>query len=147
MASEPVEKKGLWREFKEFAFKEDVLDLGVAFIFGIAFNAVVKSLVDDVLMQIVAAIGGGAKSFNAKFFMIHHQAIRYGAFLSALINFLIIAATLFVIVKVANTMRELRRHGDAGPPEQRDCPYCATEISAKASRCPHCTSELAPLAA
>ena len=86
----------------------NVLDLAVAVVIGVAFNAVVNSLVDDVLMQIIAAIVG-EPNFNNLNFTLNDGIIYYGRFLTALINFLIIAATLFVIIKAFEEMQKRRR--------------------------------------
>src|SRR6187431_1419585 len=88
----------LLKDFREFVMRGNVLDLAVAVVLGIAFNAVVNSLVNDVIMQVIAAIVG-KPDFNALTFTIGEGVIFYGRFLTALVNFLIIAATLFVIIR------------------------------------------------
>jgi large conductance mechanosensitive channel len=98
----------LWVDFKKFIMRGNVLDLAVAVVIGVAFNAVVTSLVNDVIMQIVAAIVG-KPNFNNLTFTINGGVIRYGSFLTALINFLIIAVTLFVIIKAFEQMQKRRR--------------------------------------
>ena len=98
----------LAKDFRDFIMRGNVLDLAVAVVIGVAFNAVVNSLVDDVLMQIIAAIVG-EPNFNDLTFDLNGSAIRYGAFLTALINFLIIAATLFVIIKAFEEMQKRRK--------------------------------------
>ena len=98
----------LAKDFRDFIMRGNVLDLAVAVVIGVAFNAVVNSLVDDVLMQIIAAIVG-EPNFNDLTFDLNGSAIRYGAFLTALINFLIIAATLFVVIKAFEEMQKRRR--------------------------------------
>ena len=98
----------LAKDFRDFIMRGNVLDLAVAVVIGVAFNAVVNSLVDDVIMQIVAAIVG-EPSFNDLTFDLNGSAIRYGAFLTALINFLIIAATLFVVIKAFEEMQKRRK--------------------------------------
>ena len=98
----------LAKEFRDFIMRGNVLDLAVAVVIGVAFNAVVNSLVNDVLMQIVAAIVG-EPDFTDLTFDLNGSAIRYGAFLTALINFLIIAATLFVIIKSFEEMQKRRK--------------------------------------
>src|SRR5947207_1254723 len=96
------------KDFRDFAMRGNVLDLAVAVVIGVAFNAVVRSLVDDVIMQIIAAIVG-KPNFNALTFSIGEGIIRYGRFLTALIQFLIIAATLFVIVRSFEELQRRRR--------------------------------------
>ena len=100
--------KGLLGDFRKFIMKGNVLDLAVAVIIGIAFNAVVNSLVNDVIMQIIAAIFG-KPNFDALTFTIGDGAIYYGRFLTALVNFLIIAATIFVIVRAFEEMQKRRK--------------------------------------
>ena len=98
----------LAKDFRDLIMRGNVLDLAVAVVIGVAFNAVVNSLVDDVLMQIIAAIVG-EPNFNDLTFDLNGSAIRYGAFLTALINFLIIAATLFVVIKAFEEMQKRRK--------------------------------------
>jgi large conductance mechanosensitive channel len=102
--------KNLLKEFREFAFKSNVIDLAVAVVIGVAFNAVVTSLVNDVIMPIVAAIIG-KPNFNDLVITLGGTPVYYGRFLTALLNFLIIAATLFVIIRSFEQMqkRALRR--------------------------------------
>ena len=97
-------------DFRKFIMRGNVLDLAVAVVIGVAFNAVVTSLVNDVIMQIIAAIVG-KPNFNDLTFTIGDGIIYYGRFLTALINFLIIAATLFVIIKAFEEMQKRRRRG------------------------------------
>ena len=100
--------KGLLSDFRKFVMRGNVLDLAVAVIIGIAFNAVVNSLVNDVIMQIIAAIVG-KPNFNDLTFTLGDGIIYYGKFLTALINFLIIAATLFVIIRSFEELQKRRR--------------------------------------
>jgi large conductance mechanosensitive channel len=124
------------REFKEFALKGNLIDLAVAFILGVTFAAVVTSFVDDIIMPIVGAVVSD-KSFADLTFEIAGVDIRYGSFLTVLLNFLIVAWILFLIVKAANRMK--------GPQAATttECPYCITSIPIGATRCPSCTSEVA----
>ncbi len=100
--------KGLLSDFRKFIMRGNVLDLAVAVIIGIAFNAVVNSLVNDVIMQIIAAIVG-KPNFNDLTFKLGDGIIYYGRFLTALINFLIIAATLFVIIRSFEALQKRRK--------------------------------------
>ena len=100
--------KGLLGDFRKFIMRGNVLDLAVAVIIGIAFNAVVNSLVNDVIMQIIAAIVG-KPNFNDLTFKLGDGIIYYGKFLTALINFLIIAATLFVIIRAFEELQKRRK--------------------------------------
>jgi large conductance mechanosensitive channel len=108
------------KEFKEFINRGNVVDLAVAVVLGAAFGAVVTSFVDDVLMQIIAAIGG-EPDFSALTLDIGDGVIRYGAFLTAVISFLIIAWAVFLVVKALNKMQNLRARGET-PVEEEPAP-------------------------
>ena len=126
--------------FKEFILRGNVIDLAVALVIGAAFGAVVTSFVNDVLMQIIAAIGG-QPDFGSLSFKIGQGVIKYGAFLNALITFLLVAAAIyFVVVMPMNKLAERRAKGQ--DPTTKECPHCLSEIPVGATRCPHCTSEL-----
>lgn len=101
------------KEFKQFIERGNVLDLAVAVILGVAFNDVVKSFTNDVLMQIIAVITGGNRANFDFSVTLNDVDIRYGAFLTALVNFLIIAFAAFLIVKAIQTAQGLRRTKDA----------------------------------
>ena len=136
--------KNLLAEFKAFAFKGNVVELAVAVILGLAFNTIVQSLTNDVLMQIIAGIFG-QPNFAKLSFGLGDAQIRYGAFLNAVVNFVLVAAVLFFVVKVAN--RALRPKGaPETPPTTRECPYCKTAIPITATRCGACTSQVEPVA-
>src|SRR3954471_19881543 len=107
----------LVKDFRDFVMRGNVLDLAVAVVIGVAFNAVVNSLVNDVLMQFIAAIVG-KPNFNALTFTIGEGVIYYGRFLTALINFLIIAATLFVIIRSFEELEKRRRRGEVEVPDE-----------------------------
>jgi large conductance mechanosensitive channel len=96
-------------DFRKFIMRGNVLDLAVAVVIGVAFNAVVNSLVNDVIMQLIAAIVG-KPNFNRLHFVLNDAVIRYGSFLTALINFLIIAATLFVVIKSFEQLQKRRKN-------------------------------------
>ena len=98
----------LWEDFRKFIMRGNVLDLAVAVVIGVAFNAMVNSLVNDVIMQVIAAIFG-KPNFDQLTFTINDGVIYYGRFLTALVNFLIIAATLFVVIKAFEEMQKRRR--------------------------------------
>jgi len=98
----------LWEDFRKFVMRGNVLDLAVAVIIGVAFNAVVNSLVNDVIMPLVAAVFGEA-NFDKLTFTVNGGIIHYGKFLTAVVNFLIIAVTLFVIIKAFEEMQKRRR--------------------------------------
>lgn len=129
----------LLHDFRSFVLRGNLLELAVAFVLGLAFAAVVTSFVNDVIMQIVAAIVG-KPDFSALTFSIGKGVIRYGAFLTALVTFLLIAAVLFLIVRAVQRF---------SPPkaEARDCPNCMSSIPQGAAVCPFCTRDVAPLLA
>lgn len=104
------------QEFKDFINRGNVLDLAVAVVLGAAFGAVVTSFVDDVLMQVIAALGG-QPDFSALTIEIGDGVIRYGAFLTTVISFVIIAFSVFLIVKAVNSMRKPGEEVEVGPTE------------------------------
>ena len=127
--------------FRDFIMRGNVVDLAVAVVIGAAFGAVITSFVNDVLMQIIAAIGG-QPDFSSLSFKIGEGVVKYGSFLNALITFLLIAAAVyFVVVLPMNKLAERRAKGQ--DPTTKECPHCLSEIPVGATRCPHCTSELA----
>jgi len=130
------------REFREFVMRGNVIDLAVAVVIGAAFGSVVTSLVDDVLMQIIAAIGG-QPDFSGISFTVNDSEIRIGAFINAVVSFLVVAAAIFfLVVKPMNALMERVRRGEATPdPTTGVCQFCKTEVPLEATRCPHCTSE------
>jgi large conductance mechanosensitive channel len=135
------------REFRDFVMRGNIVDLAVAFIAGVAFSAVVNSLVKDVIMQIVAAVVG-EPDFSSLTLVVNGSEIRYGTFLTVLTNFLLtMAAVFFLLVKPVNalTLRLTGPEDDAGP-AQRECPQCLSQVHAAARRCAYCTSELQPVA-
>ncbi|MGH8908869.1 MAG: large conductance mechanosensitive channel protein MscL [Egibacteraceae bacterium] len=117
-------------EFKEFAFRGNMLDLAVGIILGVAFGGVVNSLAEDVLLNVVAAIAG-EPDFSQLTLQLGRGVIRYGEFLTTVINFLIVAFALFLIVRPINRAQAYK-----------ECPYCLKEINADAARCSFCTSRL-----
>ena len=139
-------------EFKEFINKGNVMDLAVGVIIGGAFQAIVNSLVNDLLMPILGAITGGVHFESWKVTLgageLENPAtLTYGNFIAALINFLLMAIVLFLIVKILNRTRStIESIGSSDKEEEnpttKKCPYCKSEIDIEATRCPHCTSEL-----
>src|SRR6059036_3400228 len=129
------------REFKQFLFRGNIVDLAVAIVVGTAFVALVNAFVADILTPIVAAIFG-KPDFSGLTFHINGSTFLYGDFLNALITFVSVAAAVFFFVVVpVNALTALRKQ-DA---TLRPCPECLTEIPAKATRCRACTAEVAPL--
>lgn len=146
----------MFKEFKEFVMRGNVLDLAVGIIIGGAFGTIVKSLVDDVIMPPIGLALGNV-DFADLFLMLkagptaappyatlaEAQAagavtINYGLFVNAIITFLIVALAVFLIVRAANRLRPPQ----AAPVTTKDCPYCRLAIPIGATRCPQCTSEL-----
>ena len=145
----------MFKEFKEFAMRGNVLDMAVGIIIGAAFGQIVNSFVQDVLMPPIGRLIGHV-DFSNRFVSlsgVHYDTIaaakaagaatlNYGLFLNTLINFLIVAFAVFLLVRQVN--RFAPKPAPAAPPAMRDCPYCLTPIPAAATKCAHCTSELRP---
>ena len=131
--------KNFFEEFKAFAMRGNVLDMAVGVVVGSAFTAIVNSLVNDIISPIIGLF------FNADFsdvvIQIGDVGIGVGAFLNAIINFLIVAFVLFVTIKAINMLHK-KPAEEPKEPTTKKCPYCQSEISIKAVRCPHCTSKL-----
>lgn len=158
----------MWKEFKEFALKGNIMDLAVGVIIGGAFQKIVTSLVNDIIMPFIAMFTGNV-DYNDLVFTFNNASIKYGSFLTTVIDFLIVAFSLFLFIKYINKLNKkleqakLEQLNKLGPineklnlpkkkkkkkeepvpePTSKLCPYCYTEISIKATRCPHCTSQL-----
>ena len=137
-----VMKKFL-NEFKAFIMRGKVLDLAVAVIIGAAFQAIISSLVDDIISPILGLFGG--IDFKSFVLDINGVQIKYGSFITAVINFLIMAFVIFLIIKGIAKVSELgkklaKKEEEEEAPTTKKCPYCCSEIDIKATRCPHCTS-------
>jgi large conductance mechanosensitive channel len=127
--------------FRAFIFRGNVLDLAVAVVIGAAFNQIVNSLVANIITPLVGAIGG-VPDFSNLTVTINNSVIHYGAFLNALISFLITASVIyFLIVKPINTLME-RVSPTPPQPDATVCPHCLREVAPQATRCPSCTSWL-----
>ena len=130
-----------FKEFKEFAMRGNVMNLAVGIIIGVAFQDLVSSLTDNILSPIIGLFLN--QNFDAWQFSIFGVDIRYGAFITSIINFIIMAFVIFLIVKLMNRITCIsKKPEEAAPPTTRGCPFCTTEISIKATRCPACTSQL-----
>jgi large conductance mechanosensitive channel len=123
------------KEFKEFVGKGNLIEIAVGLILALAFAAVVTAFT-NVVMSFVGAIFGGDVSFDRLVWVVNGTPIPYGAFLTQLVNFLIVAFILFLIVKAYHRMKE---SPDA---TTKSCPFCRADIAIAASRCPACTSQL-----
>ena len=142
----------MWKEFRSFIMKGNIVQIAVAFIIGAAFGALVKSFVFDIIMPLVGKAVGNV-DFGSLYINLSGvnyptvtaareagaAAIYYGTFINVLISFLIIAFVMFLVVKAAAKMEKPK---EAGAPTTKTCPYCKTEIPLDAVRCPHCTAEL-----
>lgn len=128
----------MFKEFKEFVMRGNVLDLAVGVIIGGAFGKIVGSLVNDILAPVIGLLFGRI-DFSEQALVVGETAVKWGAFLQSIIDFLIIAFVIFLIVKSANRMKKAPPPAD---PTTKDCPHCFSVISIKAARCPNCTSEL-----
>ncbi len=139
----PTMKKAL-AGFKEFISRGSVVELAVAVVIGAAFSAVITAFVAGMLTPLIALIFG-KPSFSALVLTISGTQFLYGSFLTEVINFLIIAATIYFFVIVPlNRMQEKRATGE--PPSGRDCPECLSSVPIAARRCSHCTTPLIPQA-
>lgn len=130
----------MFKEFKQFIMKGNVIDLAVGIIIGAAFGKIVASLVGDVLMPIIGLKLGGI-NVSGLSIGIGDAVIKYGAFLQTVIDFLIIAFSISLLIKGINKLRKKPVEAPKEP-TTKICPYCFTEIPIKAIRCPNCTSEL-----
>lgn len=151
----------MWSEFKKFAFRGNVMDMAVGVMIGGAFNSIVSSLVNDVFMPLFGLILNTA-TLNAKYIVLKGRefveagmtaaeataagasVMTYGAFVSAVLNFLIMVVIVFFIVKLINKLKTIGHKPveEEPAPEPRLCPYCKSVIADDATRCPHCTSQL-----
>lgn len=148
--------KKFLEEFKIFIMRGNVMDLAVGVIIGGAFQAIINSLVNDILMPVISLITGGI-DFSNWFIQLGGSeqyatlaaaqeagvaTLAYGNFITAFINFLIMAFVIFSIVKTLNTLDARRHPKEDAAPTAKKCPYCQSEIDIQATRCPHCTSIL-----
>ncbi len=142
----------MWKEFKGFIVKGNLVQIAAAFIMAVAFAAVVNSFVNDLIMPIVGKLVGNVDFANLYVNLSGQSyesaaaaraagaaAIYYGAFINVLVNFLIIALVVFLAIKAYG---RLEKPKVAPVPTTKDCPFCMTQIPLKATRCPHCTSDL-----
>lgn len=129
-------------EFKQFISRGNVLDLAVGVIIGGAFKGVVDSLTGNIIQPLIDCIGGA--EVQGEIPLTGDISIKYGAFLSSVINFLIMAFVVFCIVKLFNKMKEIadKEMNIVHEATTKKCPYCKSEIAIDATRCPHCTSKL-----
>lgn len=129
-------------EFKKFISKGNVMDMAVGIIIGGAFTSIVSSLVNDIINPLLGLFGG--MNFDQLAWNITGDVtLYYGKFITAVVNFLIMAFIVFILVKAMNTaVSKFQKKEEAKAPTTKTCPYCKSEIALDATRCPHCTSEL-----
>ena len=148
----------MFKEFKEFAMRGNVIDLAVGIVIGTAFGTIVKSLVSDIIMPPIGFLLGkvdftnlfivlkaGVKAATPYTSLTEAQAagavtINYGMFINTIINFIIIAFAIFMVIRSMNKFK--KPEAIPAEPTTKDCPYCLISVPIKATRCPHCTSEL-----
>lgn len=152
------------KEFKEFAMKGNIMDLAIGVVIGGAFQKIVNSLVIDIIMPTISILTGKV-DFSDMVLTIGNVSIKYGNFITTIVNFLIIAFSLFLVVRYINKLDRLKDLGEniaskvdkkgklkkykkdktpekPSEPTAKTCPYCLSEVKYKATKCPHCTSEL-----
>ncbi|MEE1312234.1 MAG: large conductance mechanosensitive channel protein MscL [Lachnospiraceae bacterium] len=147
--------KKFLNEFKEFAVRGNMIDLAVGIIVGGAFTTIVNSLVNDVINPILGLVigkidfsslfitlDGGAYKSLAEAEQAGAAVLKYGSFISNVINFIIMAFVVFLLVKGINFLRTPKKEEIKEEPTTKTCPYCKSEIAIEAVRCPHCTSEI-----
>ncbi len=136
--------KKFFQEFKEFISKGNVMDLAVGVIIGGAFSGIVTSLTENIINPLINCIGGA--EIQGKIHLIGDNYIDYGAFISAIINFIIMAFIIFCIVKGVNKAMSMGKKkeepAEEAAPTTKICPFCKSEIPVDAVKCCHCTSDI-----
>ena len=133
--------KKFFSEFKEFVMRGNVMDLAVGVIIGGAFSAIVTSLTDDIISPLLGLIGG--MDFSDLVIQIGDVQVRYGAFITAIINFLIMALVIFLMVKAINKAMSIgKKKEEEAAPTTKKCPHCCEEVNINATKCPHCTGDI-----
>ena len=148
----------MWKEFRDFIARGNVIDLAVGVIIGAAFGKIVTTLVEGVLMPPIG-LALGRIDFSSLFYVLDASrgvpasladaktkgipVVAYGQLMNDVVNFLIVAAAVFLLVKQVNRIKSsMDKPAPSASPSTRECPYCASTISIKAKRCPQCTSQL-----
>lgn len=149
------------KEFKKFALKGNIVDMAIGVVIGGAFQKIVNSLVNDIIMPAISVLTGKV-DFSDMVFTVGNASIKYGNFITTVVDFLIIAFSIFIVMKYINKLNRIKEIGDLAAskldkkgkyikhkeeeepkePETKICPYCLTEVKYHATRCPHCTSDL-----
>ena len=142
----------MFKDFKEFAIKGNMLDLAIGVIIGGAFGKIITSIVNDIIMPLFSLLTGKIDFTNLFYAFDGNNykkladakaagvaTLNYGLFITSVIDFLIVAFTIFIVVKQLN---RFKKKEEPVAPKTKDCPYCKTGISIEATRCPNCTSQL-----
>jgi len=132
--------KKFFEEFKAFALRGNVIDLAVGVIIGGAFQSIVASLVDDIISPLIGCVAN--TDLSDMEVIVAGATVRYGAFITAIINFIIMVFIIFMLVKSINAISNIGKKKEEAAPTTKTCPFCQSEISIKAVKCPHCTSEV-----
>lgn len=127
-------------EFKEFAMQGNVLDMAIGIVIGAAFTAIITALVDDIISPLVGLFV--KVDFLKLVATVMGVDIRYGAFIMAVVNFLIVALVLFLVIRAFNKANAKGKKEEETTPSVKICPFCKSEINVDAVRCPHCTSSV-----
>lgn len=148
----------MFKEFKEFALKGNVIDLAVGLIIGAAFGGIVKSLVEDIIMPLIGQLIGKV-DFTNLYILIADGKVpspyasladakaagavtwNYGLFINTIVNFAIVGFSIFMVIKLFNRLKRQPKPAEAVP-ATKECPFCLTAVPIKATRCPSCTSEI-----
>jgi large conductance mechanosensitive channel len=144
----------MWKEFKEFAMRGNVVDMAVGIIIGAGFGKIVSSFVNDILMPPIGLLLGRVDFSNLYLNLSGQQfaslaeakkagaaTINYGLFFNTVLDFVIVAFAVFIVIQQLSKLTK-KPAPPPGPPTTKDCPYCLSTIAIKATRCPSCTSEL-----
>ena len=137
--------KKLFKEFKEFISRGNVIDLAIGVVIGGAFTGIVNAIANDILTPLISLLTGGLDFSSLTIPLGTYEnapVINYGSFISAIIKFLLIAIAVFMIIKVLNKLNLKKEAEKPIPLETKDCPYCLSKVPKLATRCPNCTSEL-----
>lgn len=132
--------KKFFAEFKEFALRGNVVNLAVGMIIGLAFQGVVTSLTDHMLSPLIGLFIG--QNFDSLAWHVFGVTLQYGAFITSVLNFFILAFVVFLIVRAMNRLDVAAKSKQQPQPAARHCPFCMTQLAQGATRCPACTSTL-----
>ncbi len=131
------------RGFRQFLFRGNLIDLAVAVVIGVAFNAVIQSLIADIITPLIAAIGG-KPNFGSLSFTVNKSHFLYGSFINAVLSFVIIAAVIYyLVVGPSDRLMAIRNRNKEAT--ERDCPECLQSIPVNATRCMFCTAQVPPV--